>query len=160
MMPGPGAIKVLGVMPRYAPSLGLVQPWQQFSHIEFPSYPKALVPAIPALPPPIAKMPVIRHRWKFVYRSKSSISIISTMANVDPFSGRGQREKKPTEKVKDTVAKKEEPVSGQLVPPKYKLPENDPKWLEQPKEIPKIFHHTKINETTGEKFEFYKLGPQ
>jgi hypothetical protein len=82
------------------------------------------------------------------------------MANVEAFSGRGQREKKPTEKVKDTTAKKEEPVSDQLLPPKYKLPEYDPKWFEQPKEVAKIFDHTKVNEATGEKFEFYKLGPQ
>ena len=83
------------------------------------------------------------------------------MANVDLSSaGRGQREKKPTEKVKDTAAKKDEPVSSQLVPPKYKLPEHDLKWFEKPKEIPKIFDHTKINEKTGEKFDFYKLGPQ
>jgi len=76
------------------------------------------------------------------------------------LAGRGQREKKPTEKVKDTTVKKEEPASGQLVPPKYKLPDYDPKWFEQPKEIPKIYHHTKVNEKTGEKFDFYKLGPQ
>ncbi|KAF7509210.1 hypothetical protein GJ744_008270 [Endocarpon pusillum] len=78
---------------------------------------------------------------------------------MDPSSGRGQREKKPTEKVKDTSVKKDEPISGQLVPPKYKLPEPDPKWFERPKEIPKTFHHTKINEKTGEKFDFYRLGP-
>jgi hypothetical protein len=82
------------------------------------------------------------------------------MADVDLSSGRGQREKKPTEKVKDTTAKKDDPVSDQLVPPKYKLPDYDPKWFEQPKEIPKIFDHTKINENTGERFDFYKLGPQ
>lgn len=79
---------------------------------------------------------------------------------MDLSSGRGQREKKPTEKVKDTSVKKDEPTSGQLVPPKYKLPEHDPKWFEKPKEIPKTFHHTKINEKTGEKFDFYRLGPQ
>lgn len=83
------------------------------------------------------------------------------MASSDPSSGRGQREKKPTEKVKDTTVKKEEHVSDQqLVPPKYKLPEHDSKWFEKPREIAKIFDHTKINEKTGEKFDFYKLGPQ
>ena len=82
------------------------------------------------------------------------------MANIEFSAGRGQREKKPTEKVKDTTVKKEEPVSDQLVPPKYRLPEYDTKWFEQPKEIPKVFDHTKINETTRERFDFYKLGPQ
>jgi hypothetical protein len=82
------------------------------------------------------------------------------MANVEFSSGRGQREKKPTEKVKDTAVKKEEPASDQLVPPKYKLPEYDPKWFEQPREIPKVFDHTKVNVETGEKVDFYKLGPQ
>jgi hypothetical protein len=84
---------------------------------------------------------------------------------MDLVAGRAPRERRPTEKVKDTTVKKEEPkkeepASGQLVPPKYKLPDYDPKWFEQPKEIPKIYHHTKINEETGEKFDFYKLGPQ
>ncbi len=92
--------------------------------------------------------------------SADTTSIAEDMANVELSSGRGQREKKPTEKVKDTTAKKEEPVSDQLVPPKYKLPEHDSKWFELPKEIPKTFHHTKINQKTGEKFDFYKLGPQ
>lgn len=91
--------------------------------------------------------------------SVDTVSIAQNIAKMD-LAGRGQREKKPTEKVKDTTAKKEEPVSGQLVPPKYKLPDPDPKWFEKPKEIVKIFHHTKINEKTGEKFDFYKLGPQ
>jgi hypothetical protein len=84
----------------------------------------------------------------------------ATMAHVDASSGRGQREKKPTEKVKDTAVKKDEPASGQLVPPKYRLPEHDVKWFEQPKEIPKIFDHTKTSKKSGEKFDFYKLGPQ
>lgn len=87
-------------------------------------------------------------------------SVAENMSNIELSSGRGQREKKPTEKVKETTGKKESPVTGQLVPPKYKLPDYDPKWFEQPKEIPKIFHHTKINSKTGEKFDFYKLGPQ
>ena len=82
------------------------------------------------------------------------------MAHIEFTSGRGQREKKPTEKVKDTTVKKDDPVSDQLVPPKYKLPEHDSKWFEQPKEITKVFDHTKINDKTGEKFDFYKLGPQ
>jgi hypothetical protein len=90
----------------------------------------------------------------------STASIFNTMSSMDLSSGRGQREKKPTEKVKETTVKKEEPVISQLVPPKYKLPEPDPKWLEEPKEIPKTFDHTKINKVTGERFDFYKLGPQ
>lgn len=92
--------------------------------------------------------------------SSNPTSTTDNMASVELSSGRGQREKKPTEKAKDTSAKKEEPVSDQLVPPKYKLPDYDPKWLELPKEIPKNFDHTKINEQTGETFDFYKLGPQ
>jgi hypothetical protein len=103
----------------------------------------------PANPPAVPSTP-----------SLSTLSTTNTMANVDLSSGRGQREKKPTEKVKDTTAKKDEVASDQLVPPKYKLPEHDPKWFEQPKEIPKTYDHTKINEKTGEKFDFYKLGPQ
>jgi hypothetical protein len=92
--------------------------------------------------------------------SEPNTSIADHMAQVELSSGRGQREKKPTEKVKDTTVKKDDPISDQLVPPKYKLPEHDSKWFEQPKEIPKVFDHTKVNEKTGEKIDFYKLGPQ
>ena len=74
--------------------------------------------------------------------------------------GRPQREKKPTEKVKvatkPTIADKE-----YVLPPRY-LPNNpeDPKWTAKPKEIPKIYDHTKTSKITGEKTEFYKLGNQ
>ena len=79
---------------------------------------------------------------------------------MDFTSGRGQRERKPTEKVKETTVRKEEVASDQLLPPKYKLPEQDAKWFEPPKEIPKTFDHTKSNENTGEKWNFYKFGAQ
>lgn len=75
-------------------------------------------------------------------------------------SGRGQRERKPTEKVKEIHVKKDESAPNQLLPPKYKLPEHDTKWFEQPREVSKIFDHTKSNEATGEKWDFYKLGSQ
>lgn len=84
------------------------------------------------------------------------------MATVELSSGRGQRERKPTEKAKDTSIKKKEVVeiADQLVPPKYKLPEHDVKWFDQPKAVQKYFDHTKRDRRTGETFDFYKLGPQ
>ena len=86
--------------------------------------------------------------------------ILAKDDNMELTSGRGQREKKPTEKVKEISVKKDESAPDQLIPPKYKLPEYDTKWFEQPREISKIFDHSKCDRTTGEKFDFYKLGSQ
>ena len=84
---------------------------------------------------------------------------MESLADSQP-GGRPQREKKPTEKVKiatkPTIADKE-----YVLPPRY-LPNKpeDPNWNAKPKEIAKIYDHTKTNKLTGEKTEFYKLGNQ
>lgn len=74
---------------------------------------------------------------------------------------RPQREKKPTEKVK--VATPQAPKTEDkeyVIPPKYVMPALDQKWSQEPKEIAKIYDHTKTSNITGEKIDFYKLGNQ
>ena len=76
-------------------------------------------------------------------------------------AGRPQREKKPTEKVKvATKAPQQTDDKEYVIPPKYVMPAVEPKWSQEPKEIPKIFDHTKTSNITGEKIDFYKLGNQ
>ena len=76
-------------------------------------------------------------------------------------AGRPQREKKPTEKVKvATKAPQQTDDKEYVIPPKYVMPAVEPKWSQEPKEIPKIFDHTKTSNITGDKIDFYKLGNQ
>ena len=76
-------------------------------------------------------------------------------------AGRPQREKKPSEKAKDSA---KPPLhtddNPSVLPPKYVMPGVDPKWSQEPREIAKIYDHTKLNKTTGERTDFYKLGNQ
>jgi hypothetical protein len=75
--------------------------------------------------------------------------------------GRPQREKKPTEKVKvATKAPQKTDDKEYVIPPKYVMPALDLKWSQEPKEITKIYDHTKTSKITGEKVDFYKLGNQ
>ena len=76
--------------------------------------------------------------------------------------GRPQREKKPTEKVKDATAKPEKIDDGKnyIVPFNFLPASNDPKYNLPPNEIPKFFDHTKTSAITGETLDFYKLGSQ
>jgi hypothetical protein len=72
---------------------------------------------------------------------------------------RPQREKKPTEKVA-TVQTPKTDDKEYPIPPKYVMPAFDPKWSQEPKELAKIYDHTKTSQLTGEKIDFYKLGNQ
>jgi hypothetical protein len=76
-------------------------------------------------------------------------------------AGRPQREKRPTEKVKVTIKSPQKTDDKEYpIPPKYVMPALDPKWAQEPKEIAKIYDHTKTSKITGEKIDFYKLGNQ
>jgi hypothetical protein len=76
-------------------------------------------------------------------------------------AGRPQREKKPTEKVKVAIKSTQKTDDKEYpIPPKYVMPALDPKWAQEPKEIAKIYDHTKTSKITGEKIDFYKLGNQ
>jgi hypothetical protein len=75
---------------------------------------------------------------------------------------RPQREKKPTEKVKVATPQNAKTDDKEYpIPPKYVMPAlADSKWAQEPKEIAKIYDHTKTSQITGEKIDFYKLGNQ
>jgi hypothetical protein len=79
---------------------------------------------------------------------------------MDETSGRGHREKKPSEKLKEQVTSKIDKIEDEksIVLPTYIAP-NDPKFFQDQKEVPKIHDHTKraLNE---EKIDFYSLGTQ
>lgn len=79
---------------------------------------------------------------------------------MDESSGRGHREKKPSEKVKEQVSGKIEKIEDDksVVLPTYIAP-NDSKFLQDQKEVPKIYDHTKIS-PDGTKIDFYSLGQQ
>ncbi len=79
---------------------------------------------------------------------------------MDETSGRGHREKKPSEKLKEQVSGKIDKIEDEklVVLPTYIAP-NDPKFLQDQKEIPKFLDHTKIA-PNGDKIEFYTLGTQ
>ena len=80
---------------------------------------------------------------------------------MDESSGRGHREKKPSEKVKELVSAKIDRIDDDersIALPTYVAP-NDPKFVQEQKEVPKIYDHTKIA-ANGEKIEFYSLGTQ
>lgn len=80
---------------------------------------------------------------------------------MDESSGRGHREKKPSEKVKEQVTSKIDRVEDDdksVVLPTYIAP-NDPKFFQDQKEVPKIYDHTKRG-ADGERIDFYSLGTQ
>jgi hypothetical protein len=79
---------------------------------------------------------------------------------MDESSGRGHREKKPSEKVKEQVSGKIDKIEDErpVVLPTYIAP-NDPKFLQDQKEIPKFLDHTKIA-PNGDKIDFCTLGTQ
>jgi hypothetical protein len=79
---------------------------------------------------------------------------------MDESSGRGHREKKPSEKLKEQVTGKIEKLDDEkpVILPTYIAP-NDPKFLQEQKEVPKIYDHTKIA-PNGDKIEFFTLGTQ
>jgi COMPASS component BRE2 len=72
--------------------------------------------------------------------------------------GRGHREKKPSEKVKEQVGSKIDKIedTSTIVLPTYIAP-NDPKFLADQKELPKIFDHSKVV-PNGERIDFFTLG--
>lgn len=79
---------------------------------------------------------------------------------MDESSGRGHREKKPSEKVKEQTSGKIEKIEDDrsVALPTYIAP-NDGKFLQDQKEVPKIYDHTKIS-PDGTKIDFYLLGQQ
>jgi hypothetical protein len=85
---------------------------------------------------------------------------IAPEAEMDESSGRGHREKKPSEKLKELVTAKIDKIEDEkpVVLPTYVAP-NDPKFLQDQKEIPKFLDHTKIA-PNGDKIEFITLGTQ
>lgn len=99
--------------------------------------------------------------WKRLYQ-KGKFDAKRNMDAVESASaGRPQREKKPTEKVKVAIKSPQKTDDKEYsIPPKYVMPAFDPKWAQEPKEIAKIYDHTKTSKITGEKIDFYKLGNQ
>lgn len=81
-------------------------------------------------------------------------------SGMDEISGRGHREKKPSEKVKEQVSGKIDKIEDEraVVLPTYIAP-NDPKFLSDQRELPKFLDHTKIG-PDGQKIDFYILGTQ
>lgn len=79
---------------------------------------------------------------------------------MDESSGRGHREKKPTDKVKEQASSKIDKIEDDkvVILPTYIAP-NDPKFFQEQKEVPKIYDHTKIA-PNGDKIDFYSLGTQ
>lgn len=79
---------------------------------------------------------------------------------MEETAGRGHREKKPSEKIKEQVTAKIDKIEDEkpVVLPTYIAP-NDPKFLQDQKEITKIPDHVKIGQS-GEKIEFFSLGTQ
>lgn len=79
---------------------------------------------------------------------------------MDSAAGRGQREKKPSEKVKELIGKKIDTTAedpNRKYPPVYTA--DHVKASADVKEVEKTYHHTKIT-TTGDKYDFYQLGSQ
>ncbi len=75
-------------------------------------------------------------------------------------AGRGQREKKPSEKIKEAIGKKIDTIgdnSDRKNPPIYFA--DHVKASAEVKEIEKIYNHTKVT-ATGESYDFYQLGGQ
>jgi hypothetical protein len=95
-----------------------------------------------------------------LYRRRSERIKLKSAADMDETSGRGHREKKPSEKLKEQVVAKIDKIEDDktIVLPTYIAP-NDPKFLQSQKEIPKILDHSKIA-PNGDAIEFYNLGTQ
>ena len=85
---------------------------------------------------------------------------LATLTMDTTTAGRGQREKKPSEKVKETIGKKIELYKEDITrkqPPVYNA--DHVKASAEVKEVEKFYHHTKIT-ATGDKYDFYQLGSQ
>jgi hypothetical protein len=79
---------------------------------------------------------------------------------MDETTGRGHRQKIPSEKVKEQVGGKVERMEDEkpVILPTYIAP-NDPKFFLDQKELGKIHDHTKVG-PNGERTDFYQLGTQ
>ena len=77
---------------------------------------------------------------------------------MDEATGRGHRQKIPSEKVKEHVNGKVEKIEDDkmVVLPTYIAP-NDPKFLQDQKELGKIYDHSKVG-ASGAKIDFFQLG--
>lgn len=79
---------------------------------------------------------------------------------MDETTGRGHRQKIPSEKLKEQVGGRIERLEDdkQIVIPTYIAP-NDPKFFLEQRELGKIYDHTKIG-PDGERTDLYQLGTQ
>ena len=77
---------------------------------------------------------------------------------MDEGTGRGHRQKIPSEKLKDTVNGKIDKVDHdeKAILPAYVAP-NDPKFFQDQKEVSKQYDHTKTG-ANDERIDFYQLG--
>ena len=78
--------------------------------------------------------------------------------NMDEATGRGHRQKIPTDKVKEHVGGKIEKMEDErpVILPTYIAP-NDTKFLSDQKELGKIYDHSKLG-SNGERIDFFQLG--
>ena len=79
---------------------------------------------------------------------------------MDETTGRGHRQKIPSEKLKEQVGGKVEKMDDDklVILPTYIAP-NDTKFLQDQRELGKIYDHTKVG-PNGEKTDFFQLGTQ
>jgi hypothetical protein len=79
---------------------------------------------------------------------------------MDETTGRGHRQKIPSEKIKELVGGKVDKIEDDkpVLLPTYIAP-NDPKFFHEQRELGKIYDHTKVG-ANGEKTDFYQLGTQ
>ena len=76
---------------------------------------------------------------------------------MDEATGRGHRQKIPTDKVKEVNGKIEKLEDEKpVVLPTYIAP-NDTKFLQDQKELSKIYDHSKVG-SNGERIDFFQLG--
>ena len=95
-----------------------------------------------------------------VRRSKRLEDKSQSEPGMDEISGRGHREKKPSEKLKEQVSTKIDKLDDEkpVVLPTYVAP-NDPKFLQDQKELQKFHDHSKVA-PNGDRVDFYTLGTQ
>ena len=80
--------------------------------------------------------------------------------SLDEITGRGHRQKIPSEKIKEQVGGRIEKMDDDklLVLPTYIAP-TDPKFVHDQRELGKIYDHSKVG-ANGEKTDFFQLGTQ
>lgn len=91
---------------------------------------------------------------------QQNTAIMREVPGADETAGRGHREKKPSEKIKEQVTSKIDRLEDEksVVLPTYIAP-NDPKFFQEQKELGKVYDHTK-KAPNGDEVAFYSLGTQ